>query len=604
MGARQWLSAIVIGLAVAAAAGAQPPTAPKDLYANSWALVIGINAYQRAPGLTYAVADARAVADALPALGFPRQNIRLLLDGEATKSRIERVLYQDFARMGPDDRLFVYFAGHGETAPIKGGEEGYLLPADADPSALALSGIPMDEVRRIGQRVKAKHVLFVMDACFSGFAVTRDIAPASTTDEYLAAALREPVVQVITAGRKGQKAIEDAGHGLFTRRFLDALRLLSAEGPVTASQVAAWLEPRVVRDSRGRMTPQYGKLDGEGQFVLTARSRPSPGATGEGGDTIRQAFGSLEITARVPGVEVWLGDRRVWMTKPGSTYAVASLPAGAYRVVARKDGYKEWSREIRILANRQTDVMIDIEPLAPASAIRGEDGAEMVLIPAGEFLMGSEDYDDERPRHRVFLDAYYIDRYEVTNGLYRRFLDATATAKPPFWNDPSFNAPQQPVVGVSWARADAYCGWAGKRLPTEAEWEKAARGPDGRRYPWGDQWDRARANSKDTNLGRTMPVGSYPTGASPYGVHDMAGNVYEWVADWSALDYYGRSPSRNPPGPASDDRQVAVTGGRKIVRGGSWDHQAIDLRTAMRGHLPTMSAYSDLGFRCVKSATP
>jgi uncharacterized caspase-like protein len=240
-------------------------------YPNSWALVIGIDKYQHVHRLTYAVADAEAVAAALSGLGFARDNIRVLRDSEATKSRIEHVLYRDFARMGRDDRLLVYFAGHGVTAPLKVGEEGYLLPVDADPDALALTAVPMDEVRRIGQRVKAKHVLFIVDACFSGFLVTRDVAVQGFTDEYIASALREPVVQVITAGRKGERAIEDGGHGLFTRRLLDGLRGLAdteGRGLITASGLATWLEQRVVRDSRGRMTPQHGKLDGEGQFLF------------------------------------------------------------------------------------------------------------------------------------------------------------------------------------------------------------------------------------------------------------------------------------------------------------------------------------------------
>lgn len=189
-------------------------------YANSWALVIGINAYQKAPRLNYAVADAKAVSEALPGMGFPRQNIRLLLDGNATRARIESVLYRDFAKIGPEDRLLVYFAGHGETLPVRGGEEGYFLPVDADPDALPATAILMDDMKRIGKRIRAKHVLFVMDACFSGFSLTRDSGEKATTDVYIASALREPVVQVLTAGRKGERAIEEGGHGLFTRRFL------------------------------------------------------------------------------------------------------------------------------------------------------------------------------------------------------------------------------------------------------------------------------------------------------------------------------------------------------------------------------------------------
>ena len=256
----------------------RPAAALANPYANSWAIVIGVNAYQKVrPRLNYAVPDAQAVAAALPALGFPPETTRVLLDAAATKARIETVLYKEFAAIGPDDRLFVFFAGHGETLPIRGGEEGYILPVDADPDALPLTAIAMDDVRRIGQRLKAKHAFFALDACFSGFALTRDVLPRATTDEYLAASLREPAVQVLTAGRKGERAIEEGGHGLFTRQLLEGLRGLAdpeGRGLVTAAQLAAWIEPRVVRDSKGKMTPQYGRLEGEGQFVFILPRSP------------------------------------------------------------------------------------------------------------------------------------------------------------------------------------------------------------------------------------------------------------------------------------------------------------------------------------------
>lgn len=285
------LLAVLLGAGVTAAGGQTrdillKPSAPATevhgkFYANSWALVIGINAYQKGlPRLNYAVADAKAVADALAELGFPRRNIRLLLDGDATRARIERVLYREFAQIGPEDRLLIYFAGHGETIAVRGGEEGYFLPVDADRAALPATGILMEDMKRIGKRLRAKHVLFVMDACFSGFSLTRDIPPGSVSDAYLDSVLREPVVQVLTAGRRGERSVEEGGHGLFTRRFLEGVRgLADAEGRglITVSQLAAWLEPRVVRDSDGRMHPQYSKLDGEGQFVFLKPGTPLAG---------------------------------------------------------------------------------------------------------------------------------------------------------------------------------------------------------------------------------------------------------------------------------------------------------------------------------------
>lgn len=172
----------------------------------------------------------------------------------------------------------------------------------------------MEDVGRIGQRLKAKHVLFVIDACFSGFALTRDPDLDRVTDHFLASALREPVVQVITAGKKGERVVEEGGHGLFTRRLLDGLRGLAdteGRGFITALQLASWIEPRIVRDSAGRMHPQYGKLDGEGQFVFVL-----PGAQLSANDRAdsrplevseKPLYGSMEIRANVDGAEIRIG---------------------------------------------------------------------------------------------------------------------------------------------------------------------------------------------------------------------------------------------------------------------------------------------------------
>jgi hypothetical protein len=193
---------------------------------------------------------------------------------------------------------------------------------------------------------------------------------------------------------------------------------------------------------------------------------------------------------------------------------------------------------------------------------------EMVRIPEGEFWMGSDDGEvDEKPRRRVDLNPFSIDKYEVTNTQWEKFMSATGrvsyldASNPRF---PKFSAPGQPVVGVSWHDAEAYCKWGRKRLPTEAEWEKAARGADGRKYPWGDgEPDKTKANFLATGLGKTDVVGSYPAGVSPYGVYDMAGNVWEWVSDWYQERYYQTAPAKNPKGPSN--------GKFRVLRGGSWE---------------------------------
>jgi sulfatase modifying factor 1 len=193
----------------------------------------------------------------------------------------------------------------------------------------------------------------------------------------------------------------------------------------------------------------------------------------------------------------------------------------------------------------------------------------------------------------VFLDAFCIDKYEVTNRQYARFLQETGHRKPAFWEDERFNRPEQPVVGVAWEDAVAYAQWAGKRLPTEAEWEKAARGTDGREYPWGNTLTYSlecnSAGTQDNHM-YTAPVGSFPADASPYGVMDMAGNAWEWCADWYDPIYYHRTARRNPRGPDAGELRVR--------RGFSWD-DGLAKTTGRQGKNP-LQMDSKTGFRCAR----
>ena len=234
----------------------------------------------------------------------------------------------------------------------------------------------------------------------------------------------------------------------------------------------------------------------------------------------------------------------------------------------------------------------------------GDDGAEMVLVPAGPFLMGSLPSDgdqDETPQRGVFLNAFWIDLYEVTFARYAQFASATGAGKPVIpvlQDDPAkLMAPEQPVVAVSWNQASDYCRWLGKRLPTEAEWEKAARGERGTKYPWGNTFGPGFANiqGNEDGVAFTAPPGSFPSGRSPYGLYDMAGNVAEWVADWYDQSYYEKAPFESPTGPTS--------GKHRVYRGGSWNDPPSNVRTAKRFTAAPHQTSAVIGFRCAKDGT-
>ena len=233
----------------------------------------------------------------------------------------------------------------------------------------------------------------------------------------------------------------------------------------------------------------------------------------------------------------------------------------------------------------------------PPTAVTEVNKAEhaMVLVPEGLFVMGWDAGEpDEQPPHQVFLSAYYIDQFEVTIGLYRRCVEADACEEPAYAPNCSWDKEIEdthPINCVNRQHALDYCAWAGLRLPTEAEWEKAARGTDGRIYPWGYELEGDEANFRFI-AGATEPVGSRPAGVSPYGAHDMAGNVWEWVSDWYGDTYYAESPRDNPQGP--------LRGEFGVLRGGSWWFEKESLPAANReAYLPQLTDI-DIGFRCAR----
>ncbi len=294
--------------------------------------------------------------------------------------------------------------------------------------------------------------------------------------------------------------------------------------------------------------------------------------------------GKIKITYIPNKASIIIGKKNL-----GRTNKTLILSPGAYTIKLSKKGYAAFTQHITIKEGQTSSINVVLNP----KGVEGIPG--MIYISGGVFNMGSQNADpDEAPVHKVSLSSFYIDKKEVSNKQYQQFLEATKHRAPNFWGDEDLSKPNLPVIGVTWEEANAYCTWVEKRLPTEAEWEKAARGIDGRIYPWGKEFANGYANSygKGDGYQFTAPVGSFTKGASPFGVLNMAGNVWEWCSDWYADDYYGKSPAQSPQG--------AAHGQWKVIRGGSWEDIAGKLRVSNRYAMPADYSAYNLGFRCAK----
>ena len=447
--------------------------------------------------------------------------------------------------------------------------------------------------------------------------------------------------QFITAGRANEPVPD---RSVFKTAFLDLIDGRAAEpfrdGYITGAELGLYLKNQVPIYNEAQH-PQYGKIrdpkldKGDFVFVLPQRHTSPPQAE-------LPTLATLSVTSTPSGATVYLDGAPIGET-PLRAY---EIDTGVQRekpveIGLELAGYKSRVKSITVTSEQNLPWDVLLEPMH-APKIIGQDGAEMVLIPAGEFQMGSDDSAEhnEKPVHTVYVDAFYIDKYEVTNAQFKVFINAN-----PQWqkdnipdkyhngnylkqwngNDYPSGHGNYPVVFVNWYSAMAYAQWAGKRLPTEAEWEKAARGGlDSKTYPWGNSApDGTQCNFEDGTLanlnidGRivtddnvndghafTAPVDSYP--ANGYGLHNMAGNAYEWCLDeWDAA-FYRRSPHRNPVagGWVGDGFAKVQTYNARVLRGGSWGNTAWFLRVANRSRSLVTISDSTNGFRCASDVTP
>ena len=600
-----------------------------ELYKASYALIVGNGNYRNGwdplPGATR---DVQEVAEALKTHGF---NITLKTD--LTKDKFEDA-FETFVQNGKneDARLLFYYAGHGYTEELADGEHlGYLVMIDAPfPKNGDIDGsksVDMESLVTQSRRMQSRHVLFVFDSCFSGTILN---ARSQIPPPYVSNNVKYPVRQFITAGR-ADEIVPD--HSVFKEAFLNLVKGIAPEpiedGYITGAELGLYLKNEVPKYNRGQ-NPQYGKINnpklnqGDFVFVLPREKPPPPG------DAL-STIAMLNVTSTPSGATVYLDGIVIGKT-PLRGFEVDTGTTREKRVELGIElpGYKSQVRGVTLKGGQEVpwDVQLETQAIpqqgAHTSTILGKDGTEMVLIPAGEFQMGSNDsqaYDDEKPVHTVYVDAFYMDKYEVTNAQFKAFVDAN-----PQWqkdkiderfawdgylshwdgnNYPSGKS-NHPVAHVSWYAAMAYAHWVDKRLPTEAEWEKAARGGlVKKKYPRGNAIDSSQANY-NRDVGNTTQVGIYaPNG---YGLYDMAGNVWEWCLDAYEADFYARSPRRNPLAGEMTRREVSVNyknvENPRVLRGGSWGGTAQDLRVAYRYDFAPPLAYAFLGFRCARDVTP
>jgi sulfatase modifying factor 1 len=318
------------------------------------------------------------------------------------------------------------------------------------------------------------------------------------------------------------------------------------------------------------------------------------------------AYGSVTVKSDVAGARIFLDGGATTLATTDGGVTLANVLAGDRELLARDSKGRTVRKWAGVLKDRRSVVSLNFETTTdkPFGVVsvgknaqgfdeyrRSRDGALVIKIPAGEFLMGNKKTEREPFEHRVELSEYLIDKNEVSWEQFLKFAEATETPLPP--HEPYWGIhDDQPAVFVTWEEAKAYCEWTGGRLPTEAEWEKAARGTDERMYPWGNEEpdpDRG-VFRRSWGLIATDPVGAHPSGVSPYGLLDTGGNVWEWCSDWYDGGYYEVSPPKDPKGPAP--------GQARVVRGGSWDSRPAVLSASCRNWGPRGYREGDFGFRC------
>ena len=596
-----------------------------ELYKASYALVVGNGNYAEWEKLPGALQDVEEVKDALETHGF---NVTLKTD--LNKKEFEIALAKFVLESGKDkyNRLLFYYAGHGHTRKAINGEDlGYLVMIDAPSSAsdevgLEVASIDMSSLITQAKKIQSRHVLFMFDSCFSGTIL--DVRDGLQLPEGISDSIENLVRQFITAGRAGETVPD---HSYFKQEFLNLIQGRGSEpfpdGYITGEELGYYLKNKVPKYAKGQH-PQYGKIRDpildKGDFVFVLPK------TGDNSNEL-ETVSTLTVTSVPNGARVYVNNNPIGIT-PIYDHQIdtGTRREKEIEIGLELSGYKSRVKEVILMGGQPFTWSVPLEEMLKYPDIQQtmvrKDGAEMLLVPAGEFQMVSNSVNEfEKFSTDIYVEAFYMDKYEVTNAQYKKFVDANPQWQKDqildeyhnqyylnYWNGNNYPTGKDdyPVTHVSWYAAMAYAQWTDKRLPTEAEWEKAARGGlAGMYYPWGDAIDASKANY-DGNFDGPTPVGNYS--ANGYGLYDMSGNLWEWCLD--AHGYYVTPSGKIRPDvqPISvmettylvhDFTEIKNTDER-VLRGGSWDNFAHDVRVGVRHGLEPTFAYGKLGFRCVK----
>lgn len=536
----------------------EPSVPPEKQFTGSYALLVGVSQYKHWSSLPGVEADLKAMETLFKAQGFEVETVRPM-----SIAGLQSTFYNFIQERGSSGthRLVLYFAGHGMNLPVewdKSRNMGYIVSAEAPTLTEASTeevrkfAMPLDSMSSFAKTAQARHILFIFDSCFAGEFLSR--GGEDTSDKYLDYLAAKPVRQFITAGAAGEVVPDQS---LFRRMLERGLGEAAADknhdGYVTGTELKTYLIREVRARSGDTQTPLYGVsrdpgLD-QGDFIFKVVPPLPP------------SQGSTPVPAPVPPPPV---------TVPIPTYTPVP-PTPIVQVIERK-------------------------------GLGKGNGITVISLPGGTFTMGSNNGDgDEKPPHSVTVSAFRVMKTEVTVAQYRACHEAHPKdcTKPRSMQDEYFcnwghkDRDNHPINCVDWHQAKAFAAWIGGRLPTEAEWEYAARGTEGREYPWGNGPEPSceRAVMAGCTRSETTPVCSRPAGNTPEGLCDMAGSVWEWVEDrWG--NYPGpQEAQHNPLGPEN--------GPLRVLRGGSWANVGSNLRGAVRDRRDPTSRFSGQGFRVV-----